>query len=280
MSRMSFTQSPSENGENLTAQQAGAIYAHWTAALYDKEETQTEDFEMALTLLGEKPLRILEPCCGSGRILVPLAKAGHCAVGFDRDLEMLRRIPAKAPEQLDIHSYQADLFAHSWPEGFDAVVLAGNILINIEIADGFPGGYKAAQQELINRAAGALKTGGHLYLDFNHFEYPERFFDDPKERIIFEGTDDQGVTGHMSISNGHFDAAVRMAYNDRFAKLTLPDGRQLHGQAKSAKHIPTLAQVQGWLLDAGFVPLALYGDYDRRPVSDKTTRALFFAQKQ
>lgn len=280
MKDLSFTQSPAENGENFTAEEARSIYDHWSAALYDQEETQTEDFEMALALFGEKPLRVLEPCCGSGRILVPLARAGHQAVGFDCDPEMLQRIPAKAPEQLDIHSYQADLFAHSWPEDFDAVLLAGNILINIEIADDFPGGYKAAQQELIRRAAGALKKGGYLYLDFCHFEHPEMVFDDPGERVIFEGTDDRGVTGYAAILNGHFDADTRMAYNDRLAELTLPDGRRLRWQAKSVKHIPTLAQVQGWLLEAGLVPLALYGDYDRRPVSDKTTHAIFFAQKQ
>jgi SAM-dependent methyltransferase len=33
---------------------------------------------------------ILDLACGSGRLLVPLARDGHCVVGIDRSLEMLR----------------------------------------------------------------------------------------------------------------------------------------------------------------------------------------------
>lgn len=55
------------------------IYDKWFADLYELEETETEDVLLLLSLLGSKPLKVLEPACGSGRILVPLAKAGHQA---------------------------------------------------------------------------------------------------------------------------------------------------------------------------------------------------------
>jgi len=36
-----------------------------------------DHIEFLLSVVGPTPKRILEVCCGSGRILVPLANAGH-----------------------------------------------------------------------------------------------------------------------------------------------------------------------------------------------------------
>ena len=60
------------------------------AEIYDKTETQTRDVELIRTLIGsEARLRILEPFCGHGRILIPLACDGHEIVGLDRSKPML-----------------------------------------------------------------------------------------------------------------------------------------------------------------------------------------------
>lgn len=37
----------------------------------------------------EKPVRLLEPACGSGRLIVPLARAGFRCTGFDQNPEAL-----------------------------------------------------------------------------------------------------------------------------------------------------------------------------------------------
>ena len=58
--------------------------------IYDSTETQTDDVELLLSLIGEKPKRILEPFCGSGRILLPLVEAGHEVHGIDRSEHMLQ----------------------------------------------------------------------------------------------------------------------------------------------------------------------------------------------
>jgi len=77
----------------LTDQQ---ILDNWYASVYDQCVTETEDIDCLLRTLGPRPLRVLEAACGTGRILVPLAKAGHDAVGFDMNGAMLARIEAKA----------------------------------------------------------------------------------------------------------------------------------------------------------------------------------------
>ena len=52
------------------------IISKWVADMYDQKVTETNDVEFLLSVVGQTPKRILEVCCGSGRILVPLAKAG------------------------------------------------------------------------------------------------------------------------------------------------------------------------------------------------------------
>lgn len=71
------------------------IIAQWNADMYDLNETCTDDVELALTLMGAAPKKVLEIACGSGRFLVPVAKAGHDVTGLDFDEYMLKRIAHK-----------------------------------------------------------------------------------------------------------------------------------------------------------------------------------------
>ena len=52
------------------------IIAQWNADMYDLNETYTDDVELALMLMGTTPKKVLEIACGSGRFLIPVAKAG------------------------------------------------------------------------------------------------------------------------------------------------------------------------------------------------------------
>ncbi|MCL2519206.1 MAG: class I SAM-dependent methyltransferase, partial [Oscillospiraceae bacterium] len=59
------------------------IISKWVADMYDQKVTETNDVEFLLSVIGQESKKILEVCCGSGRILVPLARAGHDVTGFD-----------------------------------------------------------------------------------------------------------------------------------------------------------------------------------------------------
>ena len=62
------------------------------AEIYDQSENYSDDIELIQSLIESRaPLRILEPFCGSGRILIPLARAGHTLVGLDQAAGMLAR---------------------------------------------------------------------------------------------------------------------------------------------------------------------------------------------
>ncbi|MHB1150958.1 MAG: GNAT family N-acetyltransferase [Eubacteriales bacterium] len=251
------------------------IKSYWLANLYDKQETQTDDVEMLLSFLGEEPKKVFEVCCKSGRILVPIAKAGHYAVGLDINNEMIAMIPDKAKEIDNLRFYKADAVKADWGHDFDVAVLAGNILINI-VSDM---DYREAQRLFIKKAMECLKNEGYLFLDFNLFLHPEKFFGVPLERIIFEGTDDRGVYGKYTVLGGTYDSVTQICDGKNRTELSLPDSTQKIIYGVSRKHIPTLADIHNWLVESCFEIVKEYGDYNKNPVSDNTGRAIIWARK-
>lgn len=139
-----------------------AIISKWNADMYDLNERDTEDVEFALSIIGTTSKNILEIACGSGRFLVPMAKAGHIVTGLDFDEYMLNKIRAKSDGMDNITWRKADVFNDEWGKGFDVVVIAGNFLFNL-ISDM---DYEEAQRLLFKKAAKALVPGGSIYIDY------------------------------------------------------------------------------------------------------------------
>ncbi len=251
------------------------IYRRWYAEIYEINETGTGDINLLIELLGNTPKKVLEVACGSGRILVPVACAGHKVKGFDMDEERLAYISIKAKGLENLQYCSMDAINGSWGNKYDVVILAGNLLLNI-VAD-IP--YADAQKSFIQKAASSLKIGGYIFLDFSMFAHPEEIFSKSNERVIFEGTDSSGVYGKHMIIGDSYNAKTQMAYGRRYTELITPDGQQQTIHEEWKKHIPTLEQVHKWLTDSGFVIDKELGDYIGNPINEKTHRAIIWAKK-
>lgn len=103
---------------------------------------------------GRHPARILDAGCGTGRVGIELARRGHEVVGTDLDPAMLAVARTAAP---DLAWVEADLASLSLGEAFDAVVLAGNVMIFVA-----PG----TEPEVIATCADHLVPGGQLVAGF------------------------------------------------------------------------------------------------------------------
>ncbi|MBR6666319.1 MAG: methyltransferase domain-containing protein [Lachnospiraceae bacterium] len=249
------------------------IIADWSADMYEIDETETADVEFLLKCLGTTPKHVLEIACGSGRILVPLAKAGHTVTGLDLDESMLAKIPSKAEGMDNITWKMADVIAEDWGNDYDAVVIAGNFLMNI-ISEESP---EYAQRLLIKKAKSALKPGGILYIDYNQTYHPKQWFVYSGERIIWQGTDSQGTSGTMLLSNSTYDAETGMIHATRCYELETSTGVKIRKEIPSVKHYVLLEQVHTWLKDEGFRIEREYGDYSGNPISEATGRAIICA---
>ena len=249
------------------------IIAAWSADMYEIDETGTEDVAFLLACLGTESKHILEIACGSGRILVPLAKAGHTVVGLDMDEAMLRKIPAKAEGMDNITWRMTDAIAEDWGTGYDVVVIAGNFLMNI-VSDEGP---ERAQRVLLEKARQALIPGGLLYIDYNHTFYPEQWYVHLGERVIWEGIDSCGTVGRMLLCDSTYDAATGHIRSTRRYELETATGEKIQKEMLSVKHFVKLEQIHNWLTEEGFCIEKEYGDYVGNPIGEATGRAIICA---
>lgn len=250
------------------------IIAQWNADMYDLNRPGIEDVAFALTLMGEAPKKVLEIACGSGRFLIPMAKAGHDVTGLDFDEYMLERIARKTTAQ-NLKWRRADVVSEDWGTGFDVVVLGDNFLVNI-VSDM---DYEQSQKLMIQKSADALAVGGHVFVDYGYTAHPEEWFAHPGENVIWEGTDSCGNFGRMALRENTYDAESRIARFVRRFDMTLADGSVLVQEIPSHKHIASLEQLHRWLEEAGFVIERECGDYQGHEISEATSRAILWARK-
>jgi SAM-dependent methyltransferase len=250
------------------------------AEAYDRHETQTDDVELVRELIsGQGPLRILEPFCGTGRILIPLAEDGHEMVGLDQAQGMLGRARAKIAllppsVQSKITLIHADATAGNWPGGFDLVLLGGNCFYEVASPE--------EQEGCVASAAAALKRGGHVYVDNDHMEtpLPEAWTmrgvhktkwpsGGPADGTIFEGY----------AENLDCDVERRIWRARRTVLLRRPDGRTESYSFLQQKHPVSYGEVKGWLERHGFVIERTFGDRAGNPYAPDSPRAIFWARK-
>lgn len=115
-------------------------------------------------LLAPAPKAILDLGCGSGRVLCPLAKAGHRLTGVDRSAAALGQCQAALDRADDAATLiQADFTDPSIKlKRFDAILCLGNTFMTLVDVD--------AAVELLRRIAGRLKPEGVLAIDDFPFE--------------------------------------------------------------------------------------------------------------
>jgi SAM-dependent methyltransferase len=251
----------------------------YIAELYDELETQTSDIDMIRRCIGAMgPLKILEPFCGAGRILIPLALDGHEVVGMDVAAAMLSRARMKTAEldariQDRITLYTADVVNSTWPRSFDLVVLAGNCLYELATPE--------EQLKVIHNAAGSLNRGGWLYADNDHMEGEL----DPSWREMGvqpgfpTGICSDGTRLESTRETVWHDVPKRLVRFVKRTKIIRPDGKEEILEFVQQKHPVSKGEVQDWLEENRFSIVQLFGGWDGTLYAEDSSRAIFWAQK-
>ena len=100
----------------------------YDADIYDGLNTFLSDLPFYKKWLPEnKDAKILELCCGTGRLTLPIAKAGYNICGVDYTLSMLEQAKVKASEAgLEINFIEADIRTLNLQEKFDFIFIPFN----------------------------------------------------------------------------------------------------------------------------------------------------------
>jgi SAM-dependent methyltransferase len=116
------------------------------------------DVEFYTRALADVDGRILEPACGTGRVLIPLLEAGHVADGADHSPDMLEICRRHCRERgLEPELYVADMSSFVRPEAYEAIVVPRGSIRNVE--------GREATLRALSSFRESLVPGGRLLLD-------------------------------------------------------------------------------------------------------------------
>lgn len=100
----------------------------YDANIYDGMNTSMDDLQFYKRWLPKnKDARILELCCGTGRLTLPIAKDGYDISGVDYTASMLHQAKMKAAEAgLRINFIQADIRTLDLQKKYDLIFIPFN----------------------------------------------------------------------------------------------------------------------------------------------------------
>ena len=100
----------------------------YDASIYDGMNTHINDLQFYRQWLPKsKEARILELCCGTGRLTIPIAKDGYDITGVDYTSSMLAQAKVKAArEGIDVEFIEADIRNLDLQKKYDLIFIPFN----------------------------------------------------------------------------------------------------------------------------------------------------------
>ena len=131
----------------------------YDANIYDGMNTHIDDLLFYKRWLPKnKNACILELCCGTGRLTIPIAEDGYNISGVDYTFSMLEQAKAKASEAgLKIEFIEADIRTLDLQNKYDLIFIPFNSIHHLYLNEDL---FKA-----FNTVKKHLKTGGRFLLD-------------------------------------------------------------------------------------------------------------------
>ena len=207
---------------------------------------------------GSSSPKILDLCCGFGRISAELARMGYAVTGVDITESYLKTAREEAAyENLDIEYINADARDFKRPDFFDAVV---NLYISF--------GYFSDQKDdllLLQNAYQSLKNGGCIIIETLGKEIAVRDF---VEAEWFERAGFTVLTEYEALDSWTF-------LKNRW--ILLKDGERL--EKTFTQRLYSASELRAILMEAGFNKVEIYGDWDETPYDRKAAKLIAVGRK-
>lgn len=122
----------------------------YDANIYDGLNTDLSDLQFYKKWMPKnKDAKILELCCGTGRLTIPIAKDGNNICGVDNTSSMLEQAKVKASEAgLEINLIEADIRTLNLQEKFDLIFIPFNSIHHLYKNEDLFGTLKAVKNHL------------------------------------------------------------------------------------------------------------------------------------
>lgn len=215
---------------------------------------------------------VLELGCGTGRILLPIARAGWSVVGVDSSREMLERCRAKlateaAAVQSRVTLQQLDIHDFNLAAGFALIIAPFRVVQHLTTVDD--------QLRFLAAVGRHLAPGGRFAFDvFNpRFDLMTR-----ADGVEVEDTPEQRLPDGRTFSRGWRIARVRWVDQVNEAELIYyVDGKRYVQAFHMRWYLP--AELRHLLVRAGFRVREMYGDFARGPLVDGAPEQVVIAER-
>jgi SAM-dependent methyltransferase len=222
--------------------------------------------------------RVLELGCGTGRVLIPIARKGRTIVGVDGSREMLARCAEKlAAEPEDVRRratlHHADLRDFDLGGTFSLAISPFRVFQQVTTIDD--------QLHFLSAAARHLEPGGRLVLDV---------FNPSFERLVGWRGDEIEDTPAQRLADGRIFhrtfRVVRVRWVDQVSETELIYYVSPASGAPAVRHVQSFemrwylrAELLHLFARSGFRVDALYGNFDRSPLTDSSPEQVVCATR-
>ncbi len=240
------------------------------ARYYDlSHQTLVEDIPFLLRLAAETGGPALELGCGSGRLLVPLARAGHDVTGVDNSPEMLARAELRlagepAAVRARVRLVTADVRALALPGAspFALAYFGYNTFMHLD---------ESGAAAALRRVRSLLWPGARLLIDVDHPLALSAAADDP-DLVLEDELRDEALGETIRQYTAYEAVPGEQAVDVRWVYET----DDAAGPTRISQRYHFLYPHQFDLLFGltGFRLLALHGGYDNTPFSEDSERLI------
>ena len=203
-------------------------------------------------------LRVLDLCCGFGRVSAELARRGFAVTGVDITESYLQTAREEASyENLNIEYIRADARDFVRTQFFDAAV---NLYISF--------GYFDNQEDdrlLLSNVYESLKTGGVFIIETLGKEIAARDF---TESECFRRAGFTVLTEYETLDSWTF-------LKNRW--ILFKDGKKV--EKTFTQRLYSASELRALLLEAGFAKVEIYGDWDESPYDHRAAKLIAVGRK-
>lgn len=264
-----------------------ALYDGFIADYYDESPLvrgRTQDVSFYLDAVHQHGDPVLELGCGTGRITLALAQAGHRVTGLDISERMLQRceqkraaLPRETRER--VHLVQGDMTKFDLGEKFRVVIIPFRPMQHLLETPQHVACLESVKKHLWSSGRRSGDKRGRLILDV--FQTDAERMHDPvyqKEDLVTEYSMPDGRHVRIAERVAAFHRAEQR--NDVEMIFYVKDG---HGKEERLVFAWTLRyffryEVEHLLARCGFRARAVYGNFDRSPLADTSPEMIFVAE--
>ncbi|WP_437373441.1 class I SAM-dependent methyltransferase [Maribacter litoralis] len=236
----------------------------YDANVYDGMNTNLADLQFYKRWLPKnKNSRILELCCGTGRLTLPIAQAGYNISGVDNTSSMLEAAKEKASKEgLEVEFINADIRTLDLPDQYDLIFIPFNSIHHLYTNEDVFMAFSVVKRH--------LKEGGIFLLDcFN-----------PNIQFIVESEKEQKEIAEYTTEDGR---EILIKQKMRFENKTQINRIEWHyyinGKFDSIQNLDMRLffpqELDSYLEWKGFKIIHKFGGFEEESFNDNSEKQIF-----